>query len=154
MKKTTRTTANTANSHSKSSRWIISYDISDRKRLSRTARYLVREGIRIQYSIYLLKATASQIQTHIDEILQRIDPAQDDVRIYPITTNARIWQLGILSLPQHDEAFTLTDPILDKLTQPLPAAPEHTPATPPETTETRQQEKKRSQRTQGKQAQN
>ena len=63
--------------------FIISYDISDSKRLQKLARRLEKVAMRIQYSIFLLsEATQAQLYAVVDEITGIIDHDEDDVRIY------------------------------------------------------------------------
>ena len=68
--------------------YLICYDIADPKRLARIAKYLEREAIRIQYSIFLAKgATKESIYTIAQNLVEMIEPKQDDVRIYEIEEN-------------------------------------------------------------------
>jgi CRISPR-associated protein Cas2 len=65
--------------------FVISYDIADEKRLRRTAKILEREGVRFQYSIYLLhRFTKMQLQELLEKVLSEIDEKEDDVRVYRI----------------------------------------------------------------------
>lgn len=68
--------------------YIIAYDISDHKRLSRIARYLEKVAFRIQYSIFLLpKASQKELNSIKENITKLINPDFDDVRIYTIIEN-------------------------------------------------------------------
>jgi len=64
---------------------LVCYDIADEKRLSKVAKYLESEGIRIQYSVFLILEMSPQ---RMDEMCARlgllIDPEVDDVRIYEV----------------------------------------------------------------------
>jgi len=65
--------------------YIISYDIKDKKRLAKVARYLEKETFRIQYSIFLAKNfTKNKIYNIADNLIELIDPNEDDIRIYKI----------------------------------------------------------------------
>jgi len=65
--------------------YLICYDIKEKKRLARVARYVEKEAFRIQKSIYLLpNATTEALQLIAKEIQKRIDTQEDDVRIYTI----------------------------------------------------------------------
>lgn len=100
--------------HSHTQRWLLAYDIRDPKRLSRVGRYIRKEGVPLQYSVYLLTGNRQQMEDVIDKLRQLIDERTDDVRLYPITENTRIWGLG----SQFDEnGNTLCDAFLDKLIQ-------------------------------------
>ncbi len=62
---------------------IICYDISNTKRLSRVARFLEKEAIRIQYSVFIAPECDKKTEQNIKERLaELIDSEEDDVRIY------------------------------------------------------------------------
>jgi CRISPR-associated protein Cas2 len=64
--------------------YIVSYDICDRKRLAKLAKLLEKIAIRIQKSIFLLKASKNELLGLINSIKDIINEEQDDVRIYKI----------------------------------------------------------------------
>jgi CRISPR-associated protein Cas2 len=95
-------------------RWLLAYDISNPKRLQAVCRYLRKEGVPLQYSVYLLAATRGQLAQVMEKLRQLMDEREDDVRIYPINESTRIWGLGT----QFDsDGNTLTDAFIDKLVQ-------------------------------------
>ena len=98
--------------HSHSQRWLLAHDIRDPRRLQRVWRYLRREGVRLQYSIYLLACTRNHIEEVMERLLQLIDEKSDDVRIYPLNENTRIWGLGAQF---NDDGNTLCDAFIDKI---------------------------------------
>ncbi|WP_228768202.1 CRISPR-associated endonuclease Cas2 [Limnohabitans sp. DM1] len=98
--------------HSHAQRWLLAHDIRDKKRLQRVWRFLRQEGVRLQYSVYLLAGTRQQVENIIDRLRELIDEAADDVRIYPLTENTRIWGLGTQF---NDDGNTLSDAFMDKL---------------------------------------
>ncbi len=100
--------------HSHSQRWLLAYDVREPKRLQRVWRYLRQEGVRLQYSVYLLAGDRAHVEQVIDKLRQLIDERADDVRIYPLTENTRIWGLGTQF---DDDGNTLCDAYLDKLIQ-------------------------------------
>lgn len=100
--------------HSHTQRWLLAHDIRDKKRLQRVWRFLSQEGVRLQYSVYLLAGTRHQVEAIIDRLQQLIDESADDVRIYPLTENTRIWGLGTQF---NDDGNTLCDAFMDKLKQ-------------------------------------
>ena len=68
--------------------YLICYDIADPKRLAKIAKYLEKEAIRIQYSIFLAKgATKERIYAIAQNLVEMIEPEEDDVRIYEIEEN-------------------------------------------------------------------
>ena len=98
--------------HSHAQRWLLAHDIRDKKRLQRVWRYLRQEGVRLQYSVYLLAGTRQQVEGIIERLRELIDERADDVRIYPLTENTRIWGLGTQF---NDDGNTLCDAFMDKL---------------------------------------
>ena len=100
--------------HSHAQRWLLAHDIRDKKRLQRVWRYLRQEGVRLQYSVYLLAGTRQQVENIIDQLRELIDERADDVRIYPLTENTRIWGLG---KQFNDDGNVLCDAFIDKLRQ-------------------------------------
>jgi CRISPR-associated protein Cas2 len=98
--------------HSHAQRWVLAHDIRDKKRLQRVWRYLRQEGVRLQYSVYLLAGSRQQIEGIIERLREIIDERADDVRIYPLTENTRIWGLGTQF---NDDGNTLCDDFMDKL---------------------------------------
>lgn len=65
--------------------YIISYDISNAKRLAKLARNLEKEAMRIQKSVFLFSSvTGEQLFDIIDLINTIIDASEDDVRIYTV----------------------------------------------------------------------
>jgi CRISPR-associated protein Cas2 len=95
-------------------RWLLAYDIREPKRLQAVWRYLRKEGVPLQYSVYLLAATRGQLDQVVSKLRQLIDEREDDVRVYPINESTRIWGLGT----QFDnDGNTLCDAFIDKLLQ-------------------------------------
>lgn len=66
--------------------FVISYDISDPKRLRKIARKIERKALRIQYSVYVLfDATKEELSALLDSVLKLCDEEQDDIRVYKIS---------------------------------------------------------------------
>jgi CRISPR-associated protein Cas2 len=97
---------------SKSVRWLLAHDIRDPKRLQKVWRYLRKEGVRLQYSVYLLSGSRKQIQGVLDHLEKIIDKNVDDVRVYALGENTKIWGLG---LQYFDGGNMLCDEVIDKL---------------------------------------
>ena len=66
------------------SEFIVAYDISDKKRLRKVAKFLEKKGVRIEYSVFFLKADKNEMVEIAMEISEIIDSETDDVRIYEI----------------------------------------------------------------------
>ena len=93
---------------------LLAHDIRDRRRLQKVWRFLRKEGVRLQYSVYLLAGQRQQIEQIIDQLRLIIDEREDDVRIYPLTDSTRIWCLG---RQFNDDGSVLCDAFMDKLKQ-------------------------------------
>lgn len=66
---------------------MICYDISNPKRLKKTAKILEQHGIRIQKSFFQCEMTEKQKQQLIQLLLGQIDTQQDRLSVYPICSN-------------------------------------------------------------------
>lgn len=106
--------------HSHAKHWLLTHDIRDPKRLSRVWRYLRKEGVRMQHSIYFLTGDRHQLEKVIEQVQLLIDEQADDVRIYPLTENTRIWGLGTQF---GDGENLLCEAFMDKIKQPMLCAP-------------------------------
>ncbi len=98
------------------SAWLICYDIANPKRLNRVHWRVSQQATLIQYSVYYLRANERELEYLIASLRRRIDPKEDDIRIYPISATPGAAHLG------HDpiaggllqsglrEAFILSEP--------------------------------------------
>jgi CRISPR-associated endonuclease Cas2 len=69
----------------KTADYIISYDISDSKRLQCLAKQIEKLALRIQNSVYLASSVTQETLFDIIDIINSlIDQKEDDVRIYTI----------------------------------------------------------------------
>jgi CRISPR-associated protein Cas2 len=80
--------------------WLIAYDIAAPKRLTRVQRFVKSVAAPAQYSLYVASETTQGILAIRDEIATRIDPREDDVRIYCLPKRSRIVHYGRGSLPE------------------------------------------------------
>ena len=80
--------------------YLIGYDISDEKRLQSIHKKMVKYATPIQYSIFLLDGTQKELQSCIEDVLTVLNKKQDDLRVYPLPTNGKQWQLGKTVLPE------------------------------------------------------
>ncbi len=74
--------------------WVVCYDIADKKRLGRVFRLLKKNGIPIQYSIFLVCANNADMAALFKQISALIDPRADDVRSYRLTDLHHMVLLG------------------------------------------------------------
>ncbi len=81
---------------------LLAYDIADPMRLRTVARIAETYGVRIQYSLFLMRLTPTLRKELLAELARAINPREDDVRLYPLpakpeweTMGRAIWPEGI-----------------------------------------------------------
>ena len=74
--------------------YIICYDIADPRRLSRLYRKMKGIGIHLQYSVFHCRLAWQKLKELTGEIEKIIDERADDVRIYPLPSNAEPVVMG------------------------------------------------------------
>lgn len=79
--------------------FLVSYDITSPKRLLRLHRALKKVALPIEYSVFLGSFTAAGLGQLRATITTIIDPATDDVRIYPLPVNGWRRALGRAAFP-------------------------------------------------------
>ena len=80
-------------------RWLVTYDISDRRKLARVHRLLKKEGVPIQYSVFFVHASAAKMARLMVELGKLIDPKADDVRAYRLPEATWKVTLGASVIP-------------------------------------------------------
>jgi len=87
-------------SQHKKARWLLTYDIADPRRLGRMFRFLKKQGVPVQYSVFLLEVSAHEMNQLLPQMAKIIHPQADDVRAYCLPAN--LWQatLGKAILPE------------------------------------------------------
>lgn len=85
--------------NSKQGNWLIGYDITNPKRLQRIYRAMLNHATPIEHSIFLLTGTEHDLQKCINQIKPIIDENSDDLRCYPLPSNALQQRLGKATLP-------------------------------------------------------
>lgn len=83
--------------------FLLAYDIADPKRLARVHRTVRREGIPLQYSVFLLYHKAAELDALLDRLDRIIQPAADDIRVYPLPQRIDAEQYGRQWLPPETE---------------------------------------------------
>lgn len=86
--------------------YLIAYDIADPKRLVRVHRFLVKQAMALQYSVFAGVFTPFQVTAAAAGVRERIDEREDDVRIYPLPRRCYALTLGEQWTP---EGVFLTD---------------------------------------------
>lgn len=79
--------------------YLLAYDIADPKRLARVHRLVRGHGTPLQYSVFLIVGTAAQIDALLDQLDDIIEPAADDIRVYPLPQPLRAAHYGRQWLP-------------------------------------------------------
>jgi CRISPR-associated protein Cas2 len=64
--------------------YLVAYDISDHKRLSRVADVCEDYGVRVQYSLFECRLEPDVFQRFWRKLLDEIDPKEDRVVAYPL----------------------------------------------------------------------
>lgn len=71
--------------------FIISFDISNEKRLKKISKYLEQKSLRIQLSVFYTKCTKNEIKNIINSLKKLMDSEDDDIRIYQIDSKNSIF---------------------------------------------------------------
>lgn len=82
-------------------RWLVTYDISKPRNWSRVFKLLKKEGVPIQYSVFLVTSSDVKIAALVMQLAKLIDPKTDDVRIYKIPENAWSLTMGTAIIPDY-----------------------------------------------------
>lgn len=86
--------------------WLIAYDIANPRRLKRIHRFLVREAIPVQYSVFYYEGSVAAMGQIMSELEKLIHQKQDDIRAYQLPAQPQIDTLGRGSSP--DDACLLS----------------------------------------------
>ena len=97
--------------------WLITYDIANPKRLARLHRFLVKQAVPVQYSVFHFEGSAARMGRLMADIENRIHPKQDDVRAYPLPEHLSIDTIGRGSLPGETFLLSYITPQLQELLQ-------------------------------------
>ncbi len=73
---------------------LVCYDIADPRRLLRVHRYLRETGLPVQYSVFAIRLTPRQLALLLQDLNRRIEPREDDVRIYPLPEHGERLNIG------------------------------------------------------------
>lgn len=78
---------------------VVTYDIADDKRRTKLAAFLEGYGRRVQESVFECFLTLPELKPLYERVLQRVDPAEDNVRFYWLTRQAMGQSLAIGGSP-------------------------------------------------------
>lgn len=79
--------------------WLITYDITEPRRLMRLHRFLVKRATPVQYSVFHFEGSAAQMGHLMDDIETMIHRDSDDVRGYQLPELLSIDTLGRGGIP-------------------------------------------------------
>jgi len=79
--------------------WLVTYDIANKRRLVRVFKCLKREGIPLQYSVFMVEATNAKMGALIAKIATIINAKEDDVRSYRLPQKGWNVTMGRSILP-------------------------------------------------------
>lgn len=77
------------------SNYLICYDISHPKRLRKIYNFLRRKFVHIQFSVFFGRMNYAELLDLKSELDKRINKKEDDIRIYPLTSDVKVDILGI-----------------------------------------------------------
>lgn len=86
--------------------YLISYDIADPKRLGRTHRILKKQGLPMQYSVFIVAMTTPQLNRLLDRIKNIIDHGEDDLRCYALPSKIECKNIGSQIFPDDVMLFS------------------------------------------------
>lgn len=86
-------------SQNTSARYLVTYDIADKRRLSRLFRFMKKQAVPVQYSVFLVESNAVKLNEMMVRIAKLIHPTADDVRAYRLPDNGWQFTMGASILP-------------------------------------------------------
>ncbi|MBE0436633.1 MAG: CRISPR-associated endonuclease Cas2 [Methylomicrobium sp.] len=86
--------------------YLISYDIADPKRLSKTHRVLKKQGLPVQYSVFIVVMKRPRLLRLLQALGHLIDEREDDIRCYRLPECGEIKTLGVQLFPEDVLLFT------------------------------------------------
>lgn len=95
--------------------WLITYDITDPRRLARLHRFLLKHATPVQYSVFHFEGSSARIGRLMADIEKRIDPRTDDVRAYQLPERLDVATFGRGHLPGEVFVLSTTSPGLQPL---------------------------------------
>lgn len=69
--------------------FLIAYDIASPKRLARVARYLESLGERVQYSVFEIYLSPTELELMFKRLEKFIDSKEDSLRVYGLCATCR-----------------------------------------------------------------
>lgn len=75
-------------------KYLVCYDITEPRRLSRVYKLMKGRGLHIQYSVFHCTLTWPNILDLKQKLSELIDRNSDDVRIYPLPSEEKVIVMG------------------------------------------------------------
>lgn len=86
--------------------YLVCYDITSPRRLSRIYRFMKGRGLHLQYSVFHCALTWPELEGLKDRLADMINPDEDDIRIYPLPSGGKVAVLGLAKkMPDGVEIF-------------------------------------------------
>lgn len=82
------------------SEFVLCYDISDPRRLGKLHRFMKKQAVPLQYSVFLYSGDDRQLDRLLEKAAKYIDPKADDLRAYPLPSRGLKARLGRPALPE------------------------------------------------------
>ncbi len=79
--------------------FLLAYDIANPRRLARVHRTVKRQGLPLQYSVFLIADTPAVLDGLLAELDDIIDPRADDIRVYSLPSRLDADSFGRQFLP-------------------------------------------------------
>lgn len=80
--------------------WLVAYDIAHPRRLSRVHRRMLCHAVPIEYSVFWLAGTPADRLRCLLDVLPLLDAAEDDLRVYALSSRGWRLRLGKTVLPE------------------------------------------------------
>jgi len=93
--------------------YLISYDITDPRRLGRMYRHLCKVAVPVEYSVFFATCDTRQIVAILADLAGLIDKTSDDLRCYPLPQRGLKIRLGRATLPAGIHHTDLPDSWMD-----------------------------------------
>lgn len=74
--------------------YLLVYDIANPRRLQRLHRAVRAEALAVQRSVFLVHGTQTEIERLLDRLETLMNPAEDDLRAYPVDEPSALWMSG------------------------------------------------------------
>jgi CRISPR-associated protein Cas2 len=81
-------------------KFLLAYDIADKRRLTRVHRYMVQHGSALQKSVFICEMTDAEQRGLMSGLRDLIDEKADDVRCYGLHPDQPILFWGKDTLPE------------------------------------------------------